>query len=156
MDFCQETRRVTTYTAHNGSSVIDHFLLSRCLVHLGTSLAVIPNTESKHMPVELELELVGKNDVSVKRQTKVKTQKYVWDANYFDSFLFCFVLRKKYLRFLHRPLNLLIMIINTAVEVFNSAVKLAGDCMKRTVTSGNISGKPWFDFDCSEKRREKR
>ena len=111
MDFCQETRRVTTYTAHNGSSVIDHFLLSRCLVHLGTSLAVIPNTESKHMPVELELELVGKNDVSVKRQTKVKTQKYVWDANYFDSFLFCFVLRKKYLRFLHRPLNLLIMML---------------------------------------------
>ena len=85
-----------TYTAHNGSSVIDHFLLSRCLVHLGTSLAVIPNTESKHMPVELELELVGNNDVSVERQTKVKTQKYVWDANkaqdYFENFLFCFVL----------------------------------------------------------------
>ena len=44
------------------------------------------------------------------------------------------------------------MIINTAVEVFNSAVKLAGDCMKRTVTSGNINGKPWFDLECSEKR----
>ena len=39
-----------------------------------------------------------------------------------------------------------------AVKVFNSAVKLAGDCMKRTVTSGNISGKPWFDLECTEKR----
>ena len=25
--------------------------------------------------------------------------------------------------------------------------------MKRTVTSGNINGKPWFDLECSEKRR---
>ena len=25
--------------------------------------------------------------------------------------------------------------------------------MKRTVTSGNISGKPWFDLECTEKRR---
>ena len=25
--------------------------------------------------------------------------------------------------------------------------------MKRTVTSGNVSGKPWFDLECTEKRR---
>ena len=24
--------------------------------------------------------------------------------------------------------------------------------MERTVTSGNISGKPWFDLECTEKR----
>ena len=81
-----------TYTARNGSSVIDYFLLSRCLVHLGTRLAVIPNSESKHMPVELELELVGKNYVSVERQRKVKIQKYIWDANkaqdYYDMFFY--------------------------------------------------------------------
>ena len=35
---------------------------------------MIPNIESKHMPVELELELVGKNDVSVEQQRKVKIQ----------------------------------------------------------------------------------
>ena len=35
-----------TYIARNGSSVIDYFLLSVCLVHLGTRLAVIPNIES--------------------------------------------------------------------------------------------------------------
>ena len=72
---------------------------------------MIPNIESKHMPVELELELVGKNDVSVERQRKVKLQKYIWDANkaqdYYDMFFF----RKKYLRFLHRPLNLLMMML---------------------------------------------
>ena len=70
-----------TYIARNGSSVIDYFLLSRCLVHLGTRLAMIPNTESKHMPEKLELELVGKNDVSVERHRQVKIQKYIWDAN---------------------------------------------------------------------------
>ena len=38
-----------------------------------------------------------------------------------------------------------------AVKVSNSAVKLAGDCIKRTVTSGNISGKPWFVLEYTEK-----
>ena len=61
------------------------------------------------MPVELELELVGKNDVSVERQRKVKIQKYIWDANKAqDYYVF---LRKKYLRFLHRPLNLLMLML---------------------------------------------
>ena len=44
------------------------------------------------MPVELELELVGKNYVSVERQRKVKIQKYIWDANkaqdYYDMFFY--------------------------------------------------------------------
>ena len=39
------------------------------------------------------------------------------------------------------------------VKVFNSAVKLAGDCIKSTVTSSNISGKPWLDIECIEKGR---
>ena len=151
MDVCQETRII----AHNGSSVIDYFLLSRCLVHLGTRLAVIPNIESKHMPVELELELVGKNDVSVERQRKVKIQKYIWDANkaqdYYDMFF-----TKEVSALFTQATELINDDVEAAVKVFNSAFKLAGDCMKRTVTSGNISGKPWFDFDCSEKRREKR
>ena len=43
--------------------------------------------------------------------------------------------------------------VEAAVKVFNSAVKLAGDCTKRTITSGNISGKPWFDLECTGKRR---
>ena len=43
--------------------------------------------------------------------------------------------------------------VEASVKLFNSAVKLAGDCMKRTFASGNISGKPWFDLECTEKRR---
>ena len=43
--------------------------------------------------------------------------------------------------------------VEAAGKVFNSAVKLAGDCMKRIVTSGNVSGKPWFDLECTVKRR---
>ena len=34
-----------TYIARNVSSETDYFLLSKCLVHLGTRLAVIPNIE---------------------------------------------------------------------------------------------------------------
>ena len=99
-----------TYITHNGSSVIDYILLSRCLVHLGTRLAVIPNIESKHMPVELELELVGKNDVSVERQRKVKIQKYIWDANKVQDYSDMFF-TEEVSALLHRRLNLLMMMM---------------------------------------------
>ena len=141
-----------TYIARNGSSVIDYVLLSRCLVHLGTRLAVIPNIESKHMPVELEPELVGKNDVSVERQRKEKIQKYIWDANkaqdYYDTFS-----TKEVSALFTQATELINDDVEAAVKMFNCAVKLAGDYMKRTVTSGNISGKPWFDLECTEQRR---
>ena len=118
-----------TYIARNGSSVIDYILLSRCLVHLGTRLAVIPNTESKHMPVELELELVGKNDVSVERQRKVKIQKYIWDANkaqdYYDVFF-----TKEVSALFTQATELINDDAEAAVKVFNCAARLAGDCMK--------------------------
>ena len=137
-----------TYIAHNGSSVIDYFLLSRCLVHLGTRLAVIPNTESKHLPVELELELVGKNDVSVERQRKVKIQKYIWDANkaqdYYDMFF-----TKEVSALFTQATELINDDVEAAVKVFNSAVKLAGDdCMQAVV----LVEKPWFYLECTEKR----
>ena len=99
-----------TYIARNGLSVIDYFLLSRCLVHMGTRLAVISNTESKHMPVELELELVGKNDVSVERQRKVKIQKYIWDANKVQDYSDMFF-TEEVSALLHRRLNLLMMMM---------------------------------------------
>ena len=37
----------------------------------------------------------------------------------------------------------------TAIEAFKSAVKTN----QRIVTSGNVSGKPWVDFECTEKCR---
>ena len=50
-----------------------------------------------------------------------------------------------------------------ATELTKMMLKLLSECltvlsnsqetMKRTVTSGNISGKPWFDLECIEKRR---
>ena len=142
-----------TYIAHNGLSVIDSFLLSRCLVHLGTSPAMIPNTESKHMPVELELELVGNNDVIIERQRKVKIQKKnIWDANkaqdYYDMYF-----TEEVSALFTQATELINYDVEAAVKVFNSAVKLAGDCMKKIATSSNVSGKPWFDLECTVKCR---
>ena len=115
-----------THIAHNGSSVIDYVLLSRCLVHLGTRLAVIPNIESKHIPVELELELVGNNAVIVERQRKAKIQKYIWDANkaqdYYDTFS-----TKEVSALFTQATELINDDVEAAVKMFNCAVKLAGD-----------------------------
>ena len=104
------------------------------------------------MPVELELELVGKNDVFVERQRKVKIQKYIWDANkaqdYYDMFF-----TKEVSALFTQATELINDDVEAAVKVFNSAVRLAGDCMERTVTNGNISGKPLSDLECTEKCR---
>ena len=102
------------------------------------------------MPVELELELVGKNDVSVERQRKVKIQKYIWDANKAQDYYMFFT--KEVSALFTQATELINDDVEAAVKVFNSAVKLAGNCMKMTVTSGNISGKPLFDLECTEKR----
>ena len=104
------------------------------------------------MPVELELELVGKNDVSVERQRKVKIQKYIWDANKAQDYYNMFFTKEVSALFT-QVTELINDDVEAAVKVFNSAVKLAGDCTKRTITSGNISGKPWFDLECTGKRR---
>ena len=46
-----------TYISHSGSSIIDYFIMSRCLFHLGLQLSIIPETDSKHMPVKMSLKL---------------------------------------------------------------------------------------------------
>ena len=43
-----------TYIAHNGSSTIDYFIMSRSLVHMASHLNVVSRIESKHMPVEMK------------------------------------------------------------------------------------------------------
>ena len=115
-----------THIAHNGSSVIYYFLLSRCLVHLGTRLAAIPYTKSKHMPLELELELVGNNAVIVERQRKAKIQKYIWDANKAQDYYDMYFTEEVSARFTQAT-ELINYDVEAAVKVFNSAVKLAGD-----------------------------
>ena len=46
-----------TYIARNGSSIIDYFIMSKCLAHLASHLDVVPRTESKHMPIEIKFKL---------------------------------------------------------------------------------------------------
>ena len=104
------------------------------------------------MPVELELELVGKNDVSVEQQRKVKIQKYIWDANKVQDYS-DMLFTKEVSALFTQATELTNDDVEAAVKVFNSDVKLAGDCMKRIATSGNISGKPWFYLECTVKRR---
>ena len=103
------------------------------------------------MPVELELELVGKNDVFVERQRKVKIQKYIWDANKAQDYYMFFYERS--ICVFTQATELINDDVEAAVKMFNSAVRLTGDCMERTVTSGNISGKPLSDLECTEKCR---
>ena len=59
-----------TYISHSGSSIIDYFIMSRCLVYLGLQLSTVPKIDSKHMPVKMSLKLpstVSGTDAKPKR-----------------------------------------------------------------------------------------
>ena len=81
----------------------------------------------------------------------MKIQKYIWDANksqyYYDTFF------TEVFAIFTQATVLINDDVEGAVKMFNGAVRLAGDCMKTIVTSGNVSGKPWFDLECTVKRR---
>ena len=87
----------------------------------------------------------------VERQRKVKIQKYIWDANKAQDYYMFFT--KEVSALFTQATKLINDDVEAAVKVFNSAVRLVGDCMERTVTNGNISGKPLSDLECTEKCR---
>ena len=94
---------------------------------------MIPNIESKHMPVELQLKFGGNNNVFVERQRKVTIQKYIWDANkahdYYDTFF-----TKEVSALFIQATELINEDAEAAVKVFNSAVKLASEanCIRQS------------------------
>ena len=61
-----------THIAHNGSSIIDYFIMSKCLVHLASHLNVVPRTESKHMPEEMKFKLSCELHDVVKNQVNLR------------------------------------------------------------------------------------
>ena len=66
-----------TYISHSGSSIIDYFIMSRCLVHLGLQLSIVPKIDSKHMPVKMSLKLPSTVSGTDAKPKTYKVQKYI-------------------------------------------------------------------------------
>ena len=70
-----------TWIAHNGSSIIDYFIMSRCVVPLASYLNVVPISESKHMPIEMTLKLLCELHDFVKKKKKERNEEEEEEVN---------------------------------------------------------------------------
>ena len=68
------------YISHRGSSITDYFIMSRCLVHLGLHLSIVPKTDSKHTPVKISLKLPSTVSGTDAKPKMYGVQKYIWNA----------------------------------------------------------------------------
>ena len=89
-----------TYIAHNGSSTIDYFIMSRSLVHMVSHLHVVSRIEPNHMPAEIKFKLLNTFHDVANKPRKYKLQKYVWDQTKHKSILLC-ILQKIFPRCLN-------------------------------------------------------
>lgn len=143
-----------TYIAHNGSSTIDYFIISRSIISVCSELKISSKIESKHMPVELKLLLSHANSKPA-IQKKIKYEKYIWDSNKKSDFTS--TLDSIDATLIFNEAHALID-VNTehALHRFNDGLYMAGQCMNNVIVVGNLKRSPWFDSECFTKRREVR
>ena len=150
-----------TYICDNGCSVVDYFLLSNSLyAHLfdKCKLEVIERNDCKHLPVRLSLKIHNDHNVldnQQKQKTPIKIEKFKWDetnAHLFKEALsndnFCLQLNDALISIPHD--------IDVALDKFNSCMKEAASCMKKTITVTDAHAHKWFDLECRNKRQEVR
>ena len=141
-----------TYTAHNGSSTIDYFIMSRSLVHMVSHLNVVSRTESKHMPVEMKFKLLNTFYDVANKPRKYQLQRYVRDQTKAQDYSAMYSSEDISSLFEH-AVNLIGIDTEAALQKFNEGIYRAGHCMQRTVVVGNDKNNPWFDHECRVKRR---
>ena len=145
-----------TYIAHNGASVIDYVLLSRCLFECAIKLRILPRIDSKHLPVEFIFDASEKSNTIRDRITTVEIEKYRWNQEKADEY--CHSLLSNEISFIFdKATDLIDVDIEAALDKFNEGIILAAQCMKRTFKFGNkIKNSPWFDAECRKMRSDVR
>ena len=143
-----------TYVAYNGSSIIDYFISSRCLIPLCNELKIASRVECKHMPVELKLSLSHQISKPL-IQKKIKFNKYIWDPDKEDEFL-CGLNSNDVTLIFKEAIDLIDVNVEQALYRFNEGIHMAGQCMEKVIIIDNSRRNPWFDTECFVKRREVR
>ena len=144
-----------TYVSPTGCSVIDYFIVSRNLLSLSLLLNVNCRIESKHMPVELSIELLSDKAKPTVTRNMSKLDKYVWNTQ--DSGEFMTRLSATDVKnCFDEATELLEVDINRSLSRFTDGLHMAGTCMKKSVTIGKDNSQSWFDAECRENRKRLR
>lgn len=145
-----------TYTSHNGSSVIDYFIVSRVLLPRCVNVDVVPMIESKHAIVELVLSVSGNgalDDIVSDKPNRVS--KFKWTDEKKQDFLDA--MNSEFVSDgLSEASRLVDTDVNSALSAFNDCLLFAGECMKTTHSVGTEKLKIWFDLECRQSRKQLR
>ena len=148
-----------TYISDSGSSVIDYFLMS-CSLYASfferCQLQVLERTESKHLPVRMNIEFPSKNaNEGKKKETNLKKEKFVWDEDKINIFKKALTGNNFLTKFNDAVLSIDID-ADIALNKFNECITFAAQCMKKTIVTDVNKTHNWFDQDCRTKRKEVR
>jgi hypothetical protein len=149
-----------TFISDSGSSVNDYFIVSFGLfsdISDCCDLKVVDRIESDHMPLEFRLSFFGNtHKVKQKETFFYSLEKIIWDDNFQDVY-FDKIRSQEIQQRLETAIIVLDTNVNTALDMFNSCLKAASECMKKTVkikASTKVSA--WFDKECDVSKKKVR
>jgi hypothetical protein len=156
MVLCRVTNRVITRIFHItvSASIIDYFIISKSIYSFCADIKVDPKIDSKHLPVQLKLNVLKCNK-TINKVKKVRVHKLVWKcekANEVGAALSSCDVQSM----LKAAYDLIDINVNAALFKFNEGIKLAASCMECIVVYGSDAKNVWFDGECFENRRRLR
>lgn len=141
-----------TYISTSGCSVNDYAIVSRSLLSLSTfEMNICHRIESKHAPIELYVNKPQKEQNTSAKPKTYKVEKFIWDPEKQEDFNKA-VTDTNVTNILAEACTLVDVNVNAAVDKFQEAVCIAGECMKKSFTMGGIRKQAWFDRECREQR----
>ena len=150
-----------TFIADQGNSVVDYALLSTELFMSNNyNFEVDQNrVESSHSPINLSLTVFNCSDLTKNANTRECStfEKQQWDDDNANDFIDNISNNESQCAF-RRALLTIDTCIDSAVNIFNSTILKAAECMKRTIrlTSGQHAKNRWYDAECRDKKRSAR
>ena len=154
-----DSRGYFTYLSPNGSSVIDYFIVSECLVNNNIDMHVLSGVDSWHMPINLVIKRCAfKNDSQPKCNHNKKIEKIVWDADRIEEFV-ATVDTDESKQKIKEIAEKVPTDINSAVQDLSNLLTSAASNMKRsfpTQASGTRMGATWYDKECHQVRKSVR
>ena len=141
-----------TYIAHNGSSVVDYFLMSKSIFDCALNLRVLARVDSKHMPVEFQFS-TKQLQIKAKSKHSISTSiKYIWNDDKVNEYSEAHA-SKEMRDMLDKATDLIEVDTNKAIDAFYEGLAFSGQCMKKTVVINSTRNNRWFDKECREKKK---
>ena len=140
-----------TFNGHRGSSHIDHFAVSTTLLDRIPSFQILDRIESSHLPITLNLNCKGGEDIIQQQEKKIS--KIKWQEDKIDE---CreILTNEKTKKDLKQAEQMIETDIDGSLQLFNKVMKKANNPMKKTFTinTNRTPPKKWFDKECRKQK----